>query len=279
LPSIGVSLVNLDIEKVDVPFQPGGDYRSGRQARWRIEATDSKGKVFTRTDWEGGLMGGGLSSTGRLKFKEEMRNGLSLSQFVPTLVPGSYTIRIFYSDSVCIADTTCLDGLILCQSDVTKLIVDPPKLHLTPETRRAIERELAKIDGTGHLKIIAGTYGQWAHDFVAPDSPQAKILQMGMDAIPVLIDALDNPKLDVHRRAEILSLLFSLTGENDPRDYPWVIGGYSAMSGPWSVRGEGFGAFMSGSEDVAAIQPINEESQKDFSLKWKPWREYFSYGK
>ena len=67
------------------------------------------------------------------------------------------------------------------------------------------------------LKIAIGPYGKWANEFIPPDTPEGKLLSMGIKAIPVLIDSLADKSLSDSQRAWILVLLFSATGQNDPR--------------------------------------------------------------
>ena len=43
---------------------------------------------------------------------------------------------------------------------------------------------LEGIDEKGQLKVVAGTYGEWAHKLVAPDSAQGKLLSLGLPALP-----------------------------------------------------------------------------------------------
>ncbi len=66
LPEFEVSLKNVDEGDKAVGFTAGGDYRSGRSARWRVDVHDSAGKPV-RLKPTASEIGGGLFSIGILK--------------------------------------------------------------------------------------------------------------------------------------------------------------------------------------------------------------------
>ena len=124
------------------------------------------------------------------------------------------------------------------------------------------------------LKIVAGTYGKWAHKLLPPESAQAKLLSIGLPAVPSLVDALHDPKLTAQRRAVILSLLFGLTGQNDPREARGVVAEYDSAEGPWAVSGDGGGGFGLGGTSTMTGGTIDENAQVQFAGQWETWKQF-----
>ena len=66
-PVLNAALKNVDAEMRDVWIQHGGDYRSGRHARWRIHVWDSNGNLLPELP-RASFIGGGLLHDGPLAF-------------------------------------------------------------------------------------------------------------------------------------------------------------------------------------------------------------------
>ncbi len=273
LPKFDVALVNADSENETIQFTRGGDYRSGRQARWRVEARDAAGKVFPERPQLGG-MGGGLVNEGELAPGARWKTSLRMESYVPALPPGRYSIRVLYHDSVCIADEADIDGLIVFSCDPITLTVRALEIPQADVNAAKVLELLAAIDDKRKLKVVAGTYNKWAHELVSPDSPQGKLLSLGLPALPPLLEALEDPKLTPTRRAVVLTLLFSLTGQLDPRATPGVLGNFDSAEGPWTISSDGSMSFGSGSSNVILGGKIDETAQKEFAMKWTLWKQY-----
>jgi hypothetical protein len=273
LPSFAVALVNQDWDKLPVHCTAGGDYRSGRQARWRFEVRDERGRTMPVRESYGNGIGGGLFSEEALPFGGTWETELVMSSFVPALPPGQYSVRILYHNCLCISGMPDVKGLITSQSAPITLVVAPAVVELTDERRRMIRGLLEQLDTKGRVSVVAGSYGEWAHELVPPDSPQGKLLAVGIDAVPVILSALRDKELNPHRRAVMLSVLFSVTGQNDPTYEPGVIGNYSVVEGPWSVwGGNGGGLGLGGSGWGGGW--IDPAAQLAFAKRWEPWNRY-----
>jgi hypothetical protein len=269
-----VCLTNVDVERAPVGIQVGGDYRSGRQARWRIQVRDAKGNLLSERPFLGG-MGGGISGSDILAYGESWATRLELSSFVWIEQPGEYTAEILYHDEYTIADYGSIEGLILSKSAPFKISVRPVTVQLHAKDREDITRWIGNLLDKGPVKIVAGIYGEWAHDFVVPQTPAGKLLASGWDAVPDLISAAVAEETPATRRAWILAILFSLTGRNDPSAEPGVIGPYQSRSADWVVRGgydEGAGVMGLGSGSTKAAEgTIDPKKQLEFAARWKVW--------
>jgi tetratricopeptide (TPR) repeat protein len=279
MPEFAVALTNVDEAERPVRFQDGGNYRSGRQARWRFEVRDAKGQLLvpeepTGLDGEGG----GLSTEGKLEYDHSWDTTLDMNRFAP-LPPGEYTVRILYHDRLTIADLPTICGLIVCQSEPIRLLVQPRLIDLTRRERAEAETWLGKLDEQAPLRILAGTYGSYAHQFIAPQSPPGKLLALGWKAVPTLLDELDKEKLTPRRRAWVLALLFSITSWHSPRGESGVLPDYQFQEAGWQVWGgrdgrNDSGGFGTGGAGEVSGARINEDAQKAFARRWQGFREF-----
>ncbi len=278
LPILDVALVNKDAQKKPIGYQEGGDYRGGRQERWRFDVRDAKGNpvpVKPREDPEGG----GLSGYSTLKAGESWNTILDMRRFID-LTPGDYTVTVEYHDRQEIASHLHTAGLMLCRSEPFKLHVQPRVIEVTKEDRDAVKAAVAALEEKDRVRILAGTYSKADHEFIAPASPAGKILALGWRAVPPLFDELENAKLAPHRRAWVVALLFSITSWHDPSDEPEAIGPYQFRGRGWAVSGGRngktyvMGAGSGGGKLVGRSGTIDENKQKAFAEKWKPFREY-----
>ena len=272
LPAFPVALVNGDVEKERVVLTDGGDYRSGRQARWRFEVRDERGRTMPVREYLDSI-GGGIFQLEAFAFGEEWKTELRMASFVPALPPGRYQVRIHYHNEMSISEMSDAGGLITCMSPPIDLVVAPAVVELTDERDREVRALVARLEEKRSVRIVAGRYGPWAHELVPPDSAQGRLLSMGLVAVPPLIAAMDDKALPAGRRAVVLSMLFSLTGENDPTYEDGVVGAYRRVDGPWHVwggDGAGFGAGGTGWGGGT----IDAEAQLRFAERWEPWKGY-----
>ena len=273
LPRFPVALVNRDPEKQAVLLTAGGDYRSGRQARWRFDVRDGHGRAMPVRERFGDGILGGIYTEDALPFGGSWDTKLEMSSFVPALPPGQYTVRILYHNTLCISQTWDLDGLVFSQSPPITLVVAPATVELTDAKRREVLKLLGEINDRAFLRIVAGTYGNWAYKMVPPESAQGRILSSGLPAVPVLLSALREKNLAPPRRAIILALLFSLAGQNDPTEEEGVLFSFKKLDGPWAIFGAGGGGMGFGGTSFGG-SVIDPETQRKFAERWEPWDRY-----
>lgn len=275
LPALKVTLINQDATNTPVMFMSGGDYRSGRQARWRVVAIDAHANEIEESEAMG-FMGGGIFNFGVLKKDDEWTTTLNLSSYLPALPPGKYKLQILYHDSVTIADIRDIKGLIVSTSPEITLTVHPLTVYLPPGEPDEIRRRTLAIDGP--LKVVAGTYDEWAYDFVPLNTNRGWVLHQGFDAVPVLVNMLDDKTLTSRQRAEILSLLFSITGQNDPRELSGesqanILGNHQDRTGPWAIAAQGrWIGFGLGGGGESNGETLDVAAQKEFAKRWSAWK-------
>ena len=275
MPNLRVRIQNVDIEKNGVGFTIGGNYRSGRQARWRIVVEDENGNVIpVRTRYS--YTGGGLSQEGVLRHEETWETSLSIRSFIEVPAPGKYKLTVLYHNTQTIVDAANVDGLIFSKSKPVPFTIKPLTITRSTAEREIAEKLVAELDGKKKPKIVAGTYGEWAHKLVSPDSPAGKLLKMGLPAVPTVIESLHDKAITAKKRAWLFGVLFSLTGENDPR-IGSVLGSYKYAENGWQIWGgrtgdQPSGGFSSGtSGSVYSFGAIESQAQEELVKKWDQW--------
>jgi hypothetical protein len=109
-----------------------------------------------------------------------------------------------------------------------------------------------------------------------PDSTQGKLLAMHLKAVPALVEALGRQDIPVETKRSILCLLFSATGENDPRESS-CLGEYDYLEAPWAVLGGppgrpgsgGFAFAEPGSSFFGGV--MNPEGPEQMTTVWRDW--------
>jgi hypothetical protein len=278
LPAIDAALVNRDAQEAPVTFKEGGDYRSGRQERWRFDVRDVRGKVVPVKQHRGAGERGGLFHMGVLKHEESWATVLHMRTFIE-LAPGDYTVVVEYHDEAPIAGRADTAGLVVCRSEPFKLHVQPRVIDVTKADREAARDAVAALGDKGPVLIRDGPYGKAAHDFIRPDSAPGRLLVLGWRAVPALFDALDDDKATDQRRAWAFAVLFSITGWNDPRHEDGVLAAYESREGGWVVsggrneKGAVLGLGLGGRSSVSGGK-LDGAAQKAFAKQWHAVREY-----
>lgn len=270
-PQLSVNLQNQDLVEEQVGFKKGGDYRSGRQERWRIEALDAKeNQVTVRQRLDG--HGGGLHGYDFLSRDKTWGTRLHFNSFL-FLVPGDYRIRIQYHDDDQIAHLDWLADRIVCQSEEIHLHVQPRVLDLAAKENELAQQLIQKLGDQG-LRMYVGRYaGKAAHEFIAPDSPPGQLLRLGWKAVPAMIDATVDDKTPPRRRAWLLGLLYSITNWHDPTEEEGVLPGYRLVRG-YSLS-FGKSGFSSGwGEESRLWGTIDLPKQIAFARRWREFRKY-----
>jgi hypothetical protein len=278
LPDLFVLLANLDVDRAEIQFTEGGDYRSGRQARWRLEVADSAGHLLPCRLLSGVIIGGGMYQESTLQYGESWATELHLNSFVRIEAPGTYKIRVLYHDHIAIADCDKVTGLIMTTSQPIELRVEPVTVEATRDELDAVRKSISQLPTKGPIKFLDGDYHEGVYDFIERDSPPGKILTMGWKAVPAMIDATMDEKIKPVQRAWLLALLATITRINDPREEMGVLGNYNSRVSGWGIwggtPGEWSGGIGTGTASISSTQDsIEPKRQLDFAKRWAVWRQ------
>lgn len=222
LPVLNVHIKNVDSEKSPMYFTFGGNYRSGRLTRWRIHATDERGiPVSTRPRNFG--MGGGVYSTGDLKFGAKDSVKLPVGNYLAIREPGRYQLTVMYHNEETIADASdpsILENLVYTQSEPFWIeIADGPLIEIEL-TRAEYNQALELLKGIGSERFVfvdgdAYADSEFLQTHVSPASRHGKLLMMKEKAVPSILRQLRNEKITPADRAFAFLLLYSIIPEMD----------------------------------------------------------------
>lgn len=127
IPEIRATIENVDVGKELVYLSEGGDDRSGRRTRWRINLTDRRGRRIPDSNFSSWGDGGGIGSDGLLTYGEKgsWTNRLDVRSHIKPPPPGKYQLQLVHSPHD-IAGEPNLDGLIVLKSEPIDVIVEWP---------------------------------------------------------------------------------------------------------------------------------------------------------
>ena len=278
MPVLKVTVQNVDVLQQTVGFTVAGDNRSGRWARFHVQIKNSDTgellDILPPPSW----IGGGIVNNKQLHFREGWHTKIYVQDYVNTLTPGKYLLKVFYHNERTIDRIRPLTDLIFCESDEYRLLVEDRVIWQSAEERKEIETLLSSIDRTRHTKVITGQYGQWAYEHVSPETSFGKILTASWAAVPALLDELQDETQSPMSRAHTLAMLYSITGEVDPRlgmFEGWTssatrtsaLGPYESLVQSWSLSshldGESSGSMYTGDFGNVTRVGLPEQKHKD----------------
>ena len=111
--------------------------------------------------------------------EQSWKTSLHMSNYIGALEPGEYTVRIQYHNTHTIADEAAIDGWLVYTSPPFKLMIKPAVVSFSAEEATCVKEWLRAIPADATMKVLAGTYSKAHYAFIAPDSPQGKILGKG----------------------------------------------------------------------------------------------------
>lgn len=269
-PVLKVALKNVDADRRSFSIQQGGDYRSGRHARWRILVWNSNGDLLPELP-SASMIGGGIYNISQLNHGDQWTAQLNLGSYVHIRKPGKYKVQVIYHDRATIADAESLNPgeLILFRSEPFELNVEHgPKIpiELTNATRDKSRSLIKSLNENNTLRILVGQYDKDMHDFISPTSPQGQLLSLEWQSVPALMESLEDKSLTYRKRAWVLSLLYSITLEPHMNPAKRDEGDLSGLLVGYEMRGSGWWSGRSGGGKP------NVEAQLKLAKEWLQFR-------
>ena len=263
-PTVHLTLRNVDVERQTFHLTFGGDYRSGRFARCRVEARDAHGSLIEPLP-SPGFMGGGMLTRAPLPPGQAEDFMLPLGLYIQWPSPGEYQVRVQYHDQQSIDEERDVSGWILTTSPVFTVRVAPLRVEARRAELDALAAQVAALDVSQPVLLVSG---HWSADMSfqgEPATPQDHLFRAGWKSLPVLLDALENKGLEPTRRAWVLGMLWNIAGIHNPANRR-ALGAYRwAESWP--------GASLQGHPTLAEFgesthASIEWEEQLALSLSW-----------
>lgn len=260
LPSFSVKARNQDVEHRAVHFIYGGNYRTGRQARWRFSVRDTNGEEVPIRKL-GGWGGGGMYSEGPLEYGQTWETTLAMSSFLHPFPPGEYRVTVQYHNYRFLSKYEDPSNFVMCQSEPFTLRVKPKTLLVTGSDRRKARERIDRLPEAGSVRYIVGSYGSFAKKFIAPDSAAGLLLADGWKSIPTLVEAAADESMPAVRRAWVFGILHSMTGSYSPQEHIPAIGRCRWISSPRRV--------LSGIGSMGGV--ASPEAQQGLAELWQAW--------
>jgi len=266
MPEFDVRLENTDILKLPIRLFLGGDDRSGRRTRFSMEVTDPDGRILPilpRWGADGGIghftvLNQGGSEVGYRK--------MLITKYVEIRKPGRHTIRVLFSDAH-IADLASTEGVIVYRSDPFVVDFQLPPIQRTLDTDKAVRELLLKLPEDGPILILGGRYGPQAYKAIPPETPVGRILALGWQAVPEMVDEVSDPLITPVKRAWLLGLLFSVTERNYPTNLCIFSPDTSALKCKfWKTTSDWI------SEAYSQYQMQNDDDLKALAARWAEWK-------
>jgi hypothetical protein len=270
LPTFSVKLKSVDLEKTPIWMQLIPHFHgTRRESQWRFEVRTNAGDLLPiRPNTNPFRFGGGIKSDGWLRQGDYLDTKLPMRDFIDISEPGEYTVALVYHSKLPIADITDVDelnDLIVFRSQSFPLTVQPgPKLVIeSSRSDRAKVRSLvAELPNEELVQFVGGVYDEDDYEFLSPDSPAGKILNLNWRAVPALLDCLSDKTLSRHRKAWIVGLLYTITGEQDLN--PAFSGALPTFSGQAGKNTLG--------ADLNEDRSILPREQDELVAKWLTYR-------
>ncbi len=253
LPEFEIFIRNVDVEhqKMDLGSRE-------HEGSWAIEVRNARGgfpprRLFVRTNMDTTLslvLGGGqiLWRSGD-EIDADYRSGISrdfdlrLNGRYGNLAPGKYLIEFLYHNRLYLYEGESPATRIVTRSQSISLVVQAKQIVVTHSERQRIKALLGAWSDEEPRRIIVGKYGEWAHEFIPPNSELGQLLPLGWKSVPDVIAMLGEKDVTAEKRAQLLALLYLVTGEYDPRPVTFLKPPKDDSSNPneTEVKAEGSG--------------------------------------
>jgi hypothetical protein len=272
-PILTCTLRNDDVDEESFMVSDGGSYRSGRFARCRLDVTGPDGRPVPALP-RFGSMGGGVLFRRELEPGELVRFSIRLLDYAAFTSPGEHRIRILYHDEEDIADEESAAGRIVSSSPTFTLRLRAREERVTRVEAEEMRRWVGEIDASETISLVSG---HWRPDlrFVEEvGGPEDRLFRRGFAAVPVLIGALEDERLEPERRAWIIAMLWNITGLHNPAGYEnlGVLGSYRWIR-DWPTSEENSGRTMAEAGNHQG--EVIASRQEPFVARWQALRACF----
>lgn len=154
VPHIAAVVRNRDAERRAWSMHCGGDYRSGRLERWRVELTDERGERVLPSNFVS-FHFGGIGTTQKIEFGESTKWNYVMDprRYVGPPPTGRYQLQLFHSNGD-ISDEYDTTGLIVWKSE-------PVWVDVVNHDEATFDATLIRLGVTMLLALGALGIGYW----------------------------------------------------------------------------------------------------------------------
>ena len=156
-------------------------------------------------------------------------------------------------------------------SEVIALRVTPRKIAMTKAEAAELRARFEALDpNTPVLLFDAGSAGKELR-IESPQSPEEHLLGAGWRAVPILLEALEDERTTIGRRAWALALLYDITGLVNPESEWNAIASAVFVILPRSIASSGL-QVGGGSGTRTTAEPPNPTDQAKLIERWRQLR-------
>jgi hypothetical protein len=259
LPEISFAIELADGESARPTLKQGVYYRSGRFECFRVDAAAGEAPVAPHQRF---MCFGGVYQRGPLGPDESIAHRIDLADYISPESPGPFRLRLRYHDTSDIADPEIdLERRLTVDSAPFELRWTPLVLARADVLRIDAAARIAALDEQAPVPIALTVWRPGARCVLGSSRPEHDLLQSGWNALPGLLEGLEDCEATPSRRAWLLALLFDLTGAVDPRAHPGSIGSFyekavfeheGSPESPWRQGLDSFEGSVEPSTDVQA---------------------------
>ncbi|MCP3916094.1 MAG: hypothetical protein GY711_11100 [bacterium] len=229
LPTLHVRLRNVDAGRDAFGLTDGGEYRSGRLARWRVDVRGADGtRVPQDREWPLGV-GGGLFQRiflapgqvwGQRETEERFVDPeplvLAFRDYASLPAAGTFRFSLLYHDHAPIADLESVEHLLVHRSRELRVTWKPRTVRVTAADRARVRQLLGEMSLNERVHVRSRPFDGRSTSEPGAD-PEEQLFRMGWSVLPELFAALEDEDLGLAQRAHVLAALHGITGLVNPR--------------------------------------------------------------
>ncbi len=208
VPTLKCQLVNLDSEGRAYPLD------TVRTSYCRIVALDSAGHEVRQRVTQ---PLGGWGSIGDLKAGHCMPLNVDLGT-VEFPAPGDYRVRIHFAPDEYLDRVPSMQGRIVFSSQEFKVRIRRCRIELTQARMDELRDAVRALDLEKSVPLVGEHWNDWTEFHGPAVEPEEILFRAGRQALPALLEALEDPKLEPLRRAWVLGMLWNIAGTYSPAE-------------------------------------------------------------
>jgi len=144
---------------------------------------------------------------------------IRLTDYALFTSPGDHRIRVLYHDEVDIANEETAAGRIVASSPPFTLRLNAREVRVTRAEVQEMQQWVREIDTSLTILLVSDHWRPDTRFVEEVAGSDDRLFRKGLDAVPVLIDVLEDEGLELERRAWIIAMLRNITGLHAPSGY------------------------------------------------------------
>ncbi|MEZ5978289.1 MAG: hypothetical protein R3F34_08730 [Planctomycetota bacterium] len=210
-------LRNTDPDGLVIEMVEGGDQRSGRAEKLRVEAFLEDGTKVPAREWQADL-GGGLAVYRAVAPGDAVDVSCVVEDYVVFPGPGVYEVRVAAHVRDPIAHVSSLEGRVVLEAEPVVVVLRALELRVARTRLDELRRAIDELPFDAPVPLLRNPWVPGLEFAREPEGPMEVLLCAGYEAVPALLEALDalDPRADLDRARWILGLLHDVTGLADP---------------------------------------------------------------